>query len=114
MAIKIVDIKLKTRTSGVECVDRDPPSVNPRRQNVDVVRITNINPAHTGSTITVTMDSTAGDVFDNPPSSPKDLDPGESLVLIVKSDLQPPQSTGFSTDPDTCQHHDSSDIIIQP
>jgi hypothetical protein len=32
----------------------------------------------------------------------------------VKPDIHPPQSTGFATDPDTCQHHDSSDIIIQP
>src|SRR5690349_20930154 len=113
MPIKIVEIKLKTRTSGEECVERDPPSVNPRKQDVDVIRIRNINPTHTGSTITVTMDSDAGDVFDNPPASPQDLDPGESLVLIVRSDIHPPQSTGFTTDPDTCQHHDAGDIVIQ-
>jgi hypothetical protein len=100
---------------GQECVDRQPPNINDHRKNVDVVRLMNANPANTGTTITVTMDAdTLGNVFVNPPSQPVDLDPGDFLDLNVKPQINSPQTEGFSTDPATCQHHDSGDIVIQP
>lgn len=100
---------------GQECVDRQPPDINDRRKNVDVVRLMNVNPADTGTTITVTMDAdTLGNVFVNPPAAPVDLDPGEFLDLTVKPQANWPQREGFSTQPSRCQHHDSGDIVIQP
>jgi hypothetical protein len=112
----IQQINLRTTFhGGQECVDRQPPTINPRRKDVDIVRLTNVNPTDTGSTITVTLDAdTLGNVFVDPPAGPVDLDPGESLDLTVKPQANWPQREGFTTDPSTCQHHDSGDIVIQP
>jgi hypothetical protein len=116
MPNNVMEIQLRTTISeGLECVSRTPPSIHARRSDVDVVRITNKNPPHTGSTITITLDEdTLGDVFQDPPEGPQDLTPGQSLDLEVRSDITSTQSEGFSTNPRRCHPHDSSDIVIQP
>jgi hypothetical protein len=100
---------------GHQCILRDPPQLIARRPDCDRVLIVNNEPAN-GITITVTLDSlTAGNLFINPPTTPQDLDPqGQPLILFVKSPITRTVSSGFTTDPTSCHHHDQGDIIIQP
>jgi hypothetical protein len=111
-----IDIELRTTfADGHECVKRKPHGIHSHRKDVDVVTITNKNPLGTGSAITVTMDpGTLGNVFVNPPSAPQILDPGQSMTLTVKPVMASQQSEGFTTIPQSCQHHDAGDIIIEP
>jgi hypothetical protein len=111
-----IQMKLKTTIKSTQqCVERDPPKINAHKRDVDVVKITNVDPSGAGSAITVTLDpKTLGNVFVNPPSGPQILKPGDSLQLTVKQSFSGPQSEGFTTIPPSCQHHDVGDIVIQP
>ena len=112
---KTIEMELRTTfKNGHECVDRNPPFIHTHKANIDVVRITNKNPS-SGSSITVIMDpDTLGNLFRNPPLGPHELSPGESMDLKVKETITSEQAEGFTTDPQSCQHHDSGDLVIQP
>ncbi len=114
MPVRIHEMKLRTQenANGARRVVQSPARIDIRKNDFDVVRISNADPSRN---IRVRFNpSNANHLFDPVPSSVfVTLEPGAHIDWRIADQLGPQRQSRFFTDPPTLDATDHTDVHIE-